>query len=337
MQRFGLLSLVILLLSANSYTSGYAAAGEFETLLAGVPNTPTTRIQIWYGSQKTLKDSLGLTIRSAADLSKLSVSQQAAFIKAFDGTLYASDFLGIDETDQRAAFGIDSYQVERELTVGRSPAWYNLMEGGVQPVTVAGALTRFGYKSQAAAPGTLYTTPGPNAPAIAATLYKASYLTSSQVFFANSPELLTPLPGVANKTVPVITADPKALVVIQAIEPDGTPLITAHLAEQSGLFYGLSYTRDRNGAQRWIVARGYASQAEATAAANTLPATITNYRSVGKSYEGRQLFRGWTVKASVATLNNQAFAVVAVLTPLANADLGLVPLIKERDLGFLGL
>src|SRR5258708_4199245 len=132
-------------------------------MLAQVPDNATSRTVIWYGSLTDLQKVLGINLKSPTDFMRLSYPQRTAYLTDVNQSgkqIYYSPFNGVDHyADWKRLFAIDSYTVERELTVGTAPDWYAILLGKFSSAAIAKALPAAGYKATNAGNTAQYALP----------------------------------------------------------------------------------------------------------------------------------------------------------------------------------
>ncbi|MEP7286915.1 MAG: hypothetical protein ABI947_14250 [Chloroflexota bacterium] len=347
--------------------------GPLEKMLAQVSDNQISRRVIWYGAMGDLEQMLGLQIKSADDFKNLDRNQQAAYLLDVSGKqVYYSQFSGLDQSAQwKQTFGIDSFSIEREITVGVSPNWYGVLQGNFSSATIIAALQAIGYKPAAVSGATVYAASKTN---ISQTRYNRMIVSDTVVIAAPSDALIKI--AIPNTGQPLV-ADPAYAALVHALEGQatipGTQLISAALfngpflsdtlitadplassmkqllsADQLGALskqLGLAnekplprYTTAAIGYRRnaqsrfWVIALTYADGNTANAAAAILADRLPRYASFRQS--GRPLFQGWPIAVNVKG-DGAAQVVIATMQLPAQTDVAWIDLINQRDLGFL--
>jgi hypothetical protein len=344
--------LLVCILALSIATPSRAADNSLSQLLGQVPDTPAAHTVVWYGSQSALEQALGIAVNNVQDVNKLSVQQRGIYLKAFGGQLYYSPFLGLESSDWRATFGFDSFQVDRELTVGVSPDWLNIMQGQFDTSAINGALTTLGYQTAQTEKGTLFAFNGSGGPDIAQASYRNLLVTGTQITAAPNAQSIAGVVAAAAGKVPSLASNAAYQSAAAALESGDILLVSAVLLDgsyvQQSLLNGaqgalprftlaaLGYQRSQS-AQLWTVALTYADKASADAAAAALPGLLGAYQSQSPQQAGRALFNGWKLAGAqiFASQDGKVFTVFVKLQPPANNDLGLATLIQDRDIGFL--
>src|ERR1041385_2165190 len=136
-----LLAIMVLgALPARTVNAVQNAQGSLGGLLAQVPDSTSSRTGMWYGSLGDFERLLGVTINGPSDFTKMSRQQQTAYLLDVNPTgkqIYYSSFSGLDKyANWQKTFGISSYAIDRELTVGVSPNWYAILVGQFQSSAV---------------------------------------------------------------------------------------------------------------------------------------------------------------------------------------------------------
>lgn len=147
--RWLLIAVLVLLISPVSVNSPVqAAGGPLTALLAQVPDNDVSRTVIWYGSLGDLERLLGITLKTYDDLGKLNDAQQLAYLGDIGNQVYYSAFLGLDHpVEWQQSYGINTFSVDRELTVGAAEKHYDILQGSFDSGAIKGALQKLGYKS----------------------------------------------------------------------------------------------------------------------------------------------------------------------------------------------
>ncbi len=353
-----LLILVVLLTMGLSLPAlpARAAGGNLERLLAQVPAVPTSRTVLWYGSQSALQQALGINVSSNDELAKLNPQQSAVYLKSFGAQFYYSPFLGIENAAKwRSTFGFDVFQVDRELTVGtQSLGWFDIMEGRFDVGAINTALGALGYQPTPSGAATLYTSGDSNPAAeLSQSRYDRLLVNDKQIVAAPGDALLGGMLDATNGKAPALSSDPAYLAAARALEVGDVPLLSAVLLD--GLYVqqtllvnvpgalprysvaGIGYRLPTKTAQSWTIALVYPNKASADAAAQALPNILRGYKSAQQG--GRLLFASGQISASIVTpsADGKTFTLSVTVQFPTTADVGLVTLFQNRDIGFLAV
>src|SRR5450432_694301 len=245
-----LLALVLVMLMWSGVPDSVASAdapGPLENLLAQVPDNAISRTVIWYGSLADLQQVLGISLKGPTDFTHLNFAQRAAYLLDVNQSsqqVYYSPFDGLDHyADWKRLFAIDSYSIERELTVGTAPDWYALLDGKFTSSAIATALQAAGYQASSSGKNTLYSLPDSALATSAAArltqnLYDRLIVTDAQIVAAPSSSAIQSATAGGRG----ILADPAYTSLVQTLEgsaawPASTKLLSA------ALFFG-SYLSD---------------------------------------------------------------------------------------------
>ena len=376
----GIASLVVMVLvtiPAQTAFAGQNAQGPLGSFLNQVPDSIVSRTVLWYGSLGDLEQVLGITLNSPTDFTKMSRQQQTAYLLDVNQTgkqIYYSAFTGLDKyATWQKTFGINSYAIDRELTVGVSPNWYDILVGKFQSSAVVAALQKLGYKPSQVGNVTVYGSDSGAASRVAGSTYNRVVVSDTQIIAAPSDAAiqagLTGNPLGVDPAYAALTSDLEGTAAL----PSGTQLLSAALFDGSFLI------------DKWITADPLAASVGRTMSAGQLT-TLRNqlalqnekllprYKTAAIGYRrnqkerfftlvlvydnqaaatqanqiltdrlprygsfqqnGRQLFAGWSVTSKVSAVNNQQVLTVALQLP-DQTDVSWLDLIAKRDIGFL--
>lgn len=365
-------------LPARSIAAVQAAQGPLSSLLNQVPDTATSRSVMWYGSLSDFEQVLGVSLNSPNDFRKMTRQQQTAYLLDVNQSgkqVYYSAFTGLDKYASWArTFAINSYAIDREISVGAAPNWYGILVGKFQSANITAALKKLGYTTEQSGSATVYTT---NSLAVTRLMsaYKELVVSDTQIIAAPSDAVMQ----TATSGNP-IGADPAYAALVSGLEgsaaiPDGMQMLSAALFDGSYLadkvitadplaasvgktMSANQITNLRNqlalqneqllprykaagmGYRRSATARFFTivlvyDDPGAAAQANTiLTDRLPRYGSFQQG--GRQLFAGWAVTSKVSAVNNEQVVTVALQLP-AQTDVSWIDLINKRDIGFLAV
>lgn len=354
MRRGVFLMLIGVLCAALSALSApaHAQSGELSRLLRQTPNTAAARTVIWFGSLGALERTLNATVSSRENVDRLPLTQRATYLSEIGRLVYYSEYSGLARAPEwLATFGINSFAIEQELTVGRAPDQVAILEGSFDVASITAALQRAGYQTQDVNGSTIFaigndnSSPSGSVGSLAADKLNRIALSANRIIAAASTAALapalSPTPNLADD--PIYGALSAALdargSLISAVLFDGayaaanligsTPSAPNGLAAyQAG---GIGYYR--SGTTRSLtLALVYADADTAAQAGSILVARLGSYVSPGQPE--RQLFEGWQFGADVQQVNGIPVLMVSANMP-AESDVAWVILVQERDLGFL--
>jgi hypothetical protein len=339
-----------------------AAPGPLGQLLGQVPDNQVSRTIVWYGSLSDLGRVLGFQIKTADDVKKLPRQQQLAYLLDVSGKqVYYSSFSGLDHpAEWKQVFALDSYSIERELTVGADPNWYAILEGQFSSGAITKALQTLGYKPSQIGSATVYSlgsdnaAPGGPAGQLADDRYNRLVVTDQKITAAPSNALIQ----AAISGGKFLGSDPAYSSLVGALEgqntiPD-TQLTSAALfdtkylnttligSDDAGLqgskplaryqAAGVGYRRGVK-ARYWMIALVYGDANSANQAGQMLTARLAEY--VSSRQGGRQLFQGWPIKSSVVPSDNGLQVAIVTMQLPSQTDVAWTDLITTHDLGFL--
>ncbi len=359
MVRRWVLVLVLIIIGGlvpDGQAQAQETAGPLEGMLSQVPDNQVSRTIIWYGSLGDLEKVLGLQLSSYAEFQALTPQQQFAYQVDLGKQVYYSPFSGVEYLtgDWRKAFGIDPFTVDRELTVGVAPQWYDILQGRFTKSGIIQALQNLGYKESAG----VYslgsdgaTSPNAQVAKLAAGHYNRLVIADQQVIAAPSTAMIQAATSGSKK----IGADPAYVALVRTMEDPTTiadttllsaalyngpylsdKVITANTSANDKLLpryqtAGLGYRRDQSD-YYWIIALVYPDANTANQAKATLADRLGRYQSLTQN--GRQLFDGWKIDVTVVPSNNLQVVVASMQMP-AQTDVALVDVLQTHDLGFL--
>lgn len=332
-----------------------AQAGALAQLLALVPDTPASRTELWYGSLADLNESLGVQVNSREDVDKLSQQQQFDYLYEIGQQVYYSPFSGLARAPEwQATFGINSFAVARELTVGKEPEQFAILQGNFDVNAVANALSELGYQPAQVGGATIFALGGDNAMAggavgqMAGARYNRLFVTPNQIVAAPSTALIQSVLGGGQN----LRADPSYAALAAALEGanvvPNTRLLSAALFDGTFLSRALGATGQnpplppyqaagigyRRGAdERAVVfALVYADPNAAAQAGEILLARLNSY--VSSLQPGKPVFSGWQFDVQVREAGGVQVAVVAGRIS-GQTDVAWVKMVQERDIAFL--
>jgi hypothetical protein len=353
--------IAVLIVSALAFSVSFSApvrvraqgGGALSQLLGSVPDSPVSRTVMWYGSLGDLENVLKIKLNSLQDFQGLGKPQQTAYLLDVGTQVYYSPFSGTEHANEwKSTFGIDTFAIDRELTVGTSPNWYGVLQGRFDAGAITQALQGLGYQPN----GNVLSlgadnASDPNNPAnqIAAASYNRLVVTDALIKAAPSNAMIQ-----AATTGNLILSDPAYNALAGTLENGGTipntTLLSAVLyngsylsdkvigADPSGekplpryQTAGIGYRRDATN-RYWLVALVYANAGEANAAQAILADRLPRYASLTQG--GRKLFDGWKISAKVVPAGSAQVVVVSMQMP-SQTDVSLTELVSTKDLGFL--
>ncbi len=354
MRRGVFLMLIGVLCAALSATNtpAHAQSGALSRLLRQTPNTAAARTMIWFGSLGALESTLSAAVSSREDVDRLPMTQRATYLSEIGRLVYYSDYSGLARAPEwLATFGINSFAIEQELTVGRAPDQVAILEGSFDVASITAALQQLGYQAQDVNGNTIFaigndnSSPGGSVGNLAADKLNRIALSDNRIIAAASTAALapalSPTPNLADD--PIYGALSAALdargSLISAVLFDGayaaanlignTPSAPSGLAAyQAG---GIGYYR--SGTTRALtIALVYADANTAAQAGSVLIARLGSY--ISPEQPERPLFEGWQFSTDVQQVNGIPVLMVSANMP-AESDVAWVTLVQERDLGFL--
>ncbi len=223
-------------LMGNIAQSAAQSPGPISQLLAHIPDTTISRTVIRYGSLADLQTViLSAKLTAPSDFGKMSLQRQAAYALEIGKQVYYSPFTGLDKyAAWKKLFGIDSYAIERELTVGMMPDWYSLLFGKFNSSAIVSALQNLGYTGNQTGGTTIYSLDADNEVAgttagnLAGNLYNRLVVSDSQLSAAPSNAAIQAAIGNGGKT---LGDDPVYKALAGALESaNGTPSDTVLLS-----------------------------------------------------------------------------------------------------------
>jgi hypothetical protein len=342
----GLLLLGAMFGASPAPTEALQVSAAFKSLLDRAPDSGT-RTLVWYGALGDLEATLGVSVNSFEDFNALNARQRRAYLLETNSQAYFSPFSGLDQADVwLQQYGINSYAIDRELTVGTGRTRYGILQGTFDATVVSNALAAAGYQNS----GNFFASPDPNGdlPAIA---------------IIGDGLIVAPANAIGNVIAPgqTLGADADYAAAAAALgSGNGGALISAVLFDgrylnntvfgqdrraqldnirgKIGLnefplpeyrLAGIGYRFD--GSQRtWVVAIPYDDPGTAQAASDILAQRLRRYTSLDNP--GAALFDGWEVSATVDAATGRP---VAVAIMRGKADVAWVEIMRNRDVGFL--
>lgn len=339
-----------------------AQSGPLSAMLARVPDDEAARTAIWYGSLTDLERVLGVQVDSMEAIDQLPPDVRLGFLWEFGSQVYYSPFSGLDNSAAWVTtFGLNSFSVEREMTVGAQlPDQYGILEGQFDPDGLAERLAGLGYQAIQVGAQTVFALGDDNASDsgnaaqyLAGPRYNRLLVTPNTIIAAPSTVRIQPVlePG------PRIAGDPAYAALALALENAGTGpgslLLSAAIfggdflaqnaldaADQTMLSTPLPpYTAGAFGYRRgeadraMVIALSYSDEAAANQAVAALGARIQNY--VSAIDPGRRIFEGWDAQVSVTPGAGGVFVATVTARLPAQTDVSWIGLVRDRDLGFL--
>jgi len=352
----------VLLVTALSLGGRSALAqdgsGPLAQMLNQIPDNQVSRTVIWYGSLSDLERVLGFQLNSLQDFQKLPKQQQTGYLlDVSTHQIYYSGFSGIESPDDwRKTFGIDTFNVDREVTVGTAPNWYGVLQGTFDPAAVTQALQTLGYQQSQIGSAAVFSLGGDNASdpnnaanRIADALYNRLSVSGQRIIAAPSTAMIQ-----AATAGNPIGSDAGYKALVRTLEGQntvpGTTLVSAAL--YNGPFLsstaakvgneptlpryqvaGVGYRRDATN-RYWVIALVYPDADSANKASAILADRLPRYVGVSGEQAGRKLFEGWKISAKVTPSDQFQVVTVSMQLP-AQTDVALTGLLQARDIGFL--
>lgn len=352
MRKTLLLVLLLLAISvAMPIQPAWAQAG-LTGLLGQVADTPAARTVIWYGSLGDLAAVLKINVGTLNDVNALDTTVQRTYLLETGAQIYFSAYSGLaDAAGWQQKYGINSFAVSRELTVGTGKDRYGILQGSFDANAINGALGALGYQSSSAGGATVFISPDANAPMpavavksdgllvaqgdqIAALLTPATVISTDAAYAAvasvldsgstTSGSLISAVIYDSGYLTNTVFADlaGKISAVRAQIGLDSLPLPPFSTA-------GIGYRFDGN--QRyWVIALAYSDGGAASQAAGVLQQRLGVYTSL--QAPGAPLFQGWATQVTTQQAGG-VFVVVAVMN--AQADIPWAQTMADRDIAFL--
>ncbi|MCC7209492.1 MAG: hypothetical protein IT323_19440 [Anaerolineae bacterium] len=341
-----------------------AQGGPLSAMLARVPDDEAAHTVLWYGSLSDLERVLGVQIDSLDAIDQLPPDVRVNLLWEFGSQVYYSPFSGLDNPSAWAStFGLNSFNVDRELTVGADlPDQYGILEGQFDAGALAGVLATLGYQPTQVGGQTVYALGADNASDagnaaqyVAGPRYNRLLVTPDTIIAAPSTARIQP----ALEPGPRIADDPAYAALALALEnadtgPDSLLLSAALFggetladnaraaADEAMLSAPLpAYTAAGFGYRRgetdrsMVLALAYADQAAAEQAVSSLAARLPNYTSAVDP--GRRLFDGWEAQGNVVAGPGGVFVATIIARLPDQTDVSWIGLVRDRDLGFLAV
>ncbi len=352
MMKRGVFLMLIGVLCAALSAPAHAQNGVLSRLLRQIPNTAAARTVIWFGSLGALERTLNATVSSREDVDRLPLTQRATYLSEIGRLVYYSQYSGLARAPEwLATFGINSFAIEQELTVGSAPNQVAILEGSFDVASITAALQQLGYQTQDVngslifAIGNDNSSPSGSVGSLAADKLNRIALSANRIIAAASTAALAP----ALSPTPSLADDPIYGALSAALDAPGS-LLSAVLfdgayaaanligstpsapnglpAYQAG---GIGYYR--SGSTRALtIALVYADANTAAQAGSVLVARLGSY--ISPDQPERPLFEGWQFSIDVQQINGVPVLMVSADMP-AESDVAWVALVQARDLGFL--
>jgi hypothetical protein len=370
LRKLSLVLIALLLIGLSGIAPSNArpqASNSFSQMLANVPDNALSRSIVWYGAASDLQAQLGLTIESNAALANMDRTSRFNYLLQFGKQVYYSGFSGLENAgDWEQVFGINSFAITREVTVGPAPRHYGILEGNFDAGLIATALGNLGYQQGQIGNTTVFVygndndaNAGSAVGQVAGSRLNRLVVSSNQIIAAPATDLIqTALSGGQ-----ALSQDPAYAALLSALEGGGylpnSQLLCAVLLggnfgadlantafsasglsrEQVGIsaqlpayeIAGIGYRLGGSG-RGLVFALIYTDPNQANAAASALSERLAAYSSLQEP--GRILFDGWAVTPTVLNAGNVYVAVVVAQMP-EETDLAWVEMVQGRDIGFL--
>jgi hypothetical protein len=134
-------------------------------LLSQVADTPAARTVIWYGALGDLAATLNVSVGNLNDLNALDTTIRRTYLLETGTQIYFSGYSGLaDAAGWEQRYGINSFAISRELTIGTGKDRYGILQGTFDANAINGALGALGYQAAAEAGATIYRSTDANAP-----------------------------------------------------------------------------------------------------------------------------------------------------------------------------
>lgn len=341
-----------------------AQSGPLSAMLARVPDDEAAHTVLWYGSLSDLERVLGVQIDSLDAIDQLPLDVRVGFLWEFGSQVYYSPFSGLDNPSAWAAtFGLNSFDVDRELTVGAElPDQYGILDGQFDASALATVLTNLGYQPTQVGGQTVYALGADNAADagnaaqyVAGPRYNRVLITPDTIIAAPSTARIQP----ALEPGPRIVDDPAYAALARALENADTG--GGSLLLSAALFGGETLAANARGAasdamlsaplptysaagfgyrrgetdRSMVLALAYTDEASANQAVTSLAARLPNYTSAVDP--GRRVFDGWEAQGSVVTGPDGVFVATIIARLPDQTDVSWIGLVRDRDLGFLAV
>jgi hypothetical protein len=311
-------------------------------------------------------------LASRADIDALPAQQRVGYLYEIGLQVYYSPFSGFENApDWNQTFGINSFAITRELTVGAElPNQFGILDGQFQAAPIVQQLQTLGYQPAQIGSATVYSLGADNAAdpnnaaqRVASSLYNRLVVSDSQIIAAPSTKIMQTVVSGGGR----IGSDPAYAALANILEGPstvpGTQLLSAVLFDgtyltqkvispdwvaQSGLSKeqlglqnplpayqaaGIGYRRNAS-ARTLVIALVYADAESANRAGATLVDRLGRYVSLAAP--DRPLFAGWTFNASVVPDGAAQVLVVTSQMPYPT-DVSWVRLASSRDMLFLAV
>lgn len=326
-------------------------AASLSGILSALPETASSRTLMWYGALGDLAQVLGLQISSLQDVTNLPNASRLPYLAEIGQQVYYSSYSGLaNPTEWQAAYGINSFAIQRELTVGTGNGQYAVLDGAFDSAQIRDTLTANGYQQGQIGGVVAFLAGNSAANQISGGRFGAVISSNTRVLVAPRTETLESLATAGNP----ITDNPDYAALAAALESNQTAPNTRLLcAVLFGADYfarnmvasaspgpdglpgfnvgGMGYRRGSNG-RALVIALVYNDVNTANAAGAVLVQRLQNF--VRQTEPDRLAFEGWAFSAQVFNAGGRAVLAVTSDYP-PEADLAWISLVQEKDLGFL--
>ncbi|MFQ3536274.1 MAG: hypothetical protein SNJ58_10390 [Aggregatilineales bacterium] len=351
-RKHGLLFLLIGMLCAMWAPPAQAQNGALSNLLRQVPDNAESRSIIWFGSPGALKRTLNVQVTSREALDRLPLTQRATYLSEIGRLVYFSEQSGLARAPEwLATFGIDSFAIEQELTVGQPPSQIAVLEGAFDVNGISAALQNVGYQAQTVSGVPIFAIGDDNrAPSgivgsLAADKLNRIALAPNRIVTAASSSTLaaalSPAPSLAENPIyaALATGLEARSVLICAVLFDGAfaarELVGTAPSAPGGLpaYSAGAIGYYRNGSTRTLTfALAYADPNTAEQAGTALVERLGTY--ISPEQPERPLFAGWQFVTEIEQSSGVSLLKVSANMP-EDSDVAWVWLVQKRDLGFL--
>jgi autotransporter adhesin len=326
-------------------------AASLSGMLSTLPETASSRTLLWYGAIGDLAQVLGLQINTLQDVTNLPNASRLAYLAEIGQQIYYSSYSGLaNPTEWQAAYGINSFAIQRELTVGAGNGQYAVLDGAFDAGQIRETLATNGYQQSQIGGVVAFLAGNSGANQVSGGRFGAVIASNTRLLVAPRAETLEALATAGNP----ITSNPDYAALAAALDSDQTAPNTRLLcAVLFGADYfaqnmvasaspgpdglpgynvgGIGYRRGSNG-RALVIALVYNDVNTANAAGGVLIQRLQNF--VRQSEPDRLAFEGWAFSAQVFNVGGRAVLAIASNYP-PEADLAWISLVQERDLGFL--
>ncbi|MDW8298512.1 MAG: hypothetical protein RML95_04165 [Anaerolineae bacterium] len=329
-----------------------AQSGALSRLLRQAPDSAAARTIIWFSSLGDLKRALNIQVESRETLDRLPLMQRATYLSEIGRLVYFSEYSGLARAPEwLTTFGINSFAIAQELTIGQPPEQVGILEGNFDTNAISSALQNLGYQAQTVNGVPIFAIGNDNsAPAgivgsLAADKLNRVALAPNRIVAAASTRALSaalsPAPSLAENAVFAALAaslEARGTLVCAALfdgafaarelvgnvpsAPSGLP---AYQAGAIGYY--------RSGTTRTLsFVLAYADVGAVAQAGAVLVARLGTY--VSPEQPERPLFAGWQFTADVEQIGSVALLKVSANIP-EDSDVAWVQMVQGRNLGFL--